>query len=187
MLIMVSRIMPLLALLSLLAGCAAVGGGDARPGDTLYVSCRQPLPLHAAPSAFSAATGALPYGAPVTILEVAAAPDPQQAGIPRWARVKSGAQSGYAPLSSLVSRSLLERQARGGSGAGAKAGVQGVGRGFSESVKPDLVATKGGLGSGRSGQAQYGTLNEYLRAQSGDPREAQAGFRREGALAEFNK
>lgn len=183
----IRTMLPLL-LLALTVGCASTGARDPRPGDVLYVSCFRPLPLQATPSAFSSDLGTLHYGADVTVVEVAAVAGPAQRQLPKWAKVQSGSQVGYLPLSSLVSQRLLERQARGNSKAKSQADSQGIKRGFSEDEKPDLAAMKGAAGSGRSGEANYPALDTLIQAHKNDnPRQDHATFRREGKLAEFNK
>ena len=146
------KIAPVLLLLLMAEGCSSIAARDPRPGDVLYVSCYRALPLHAAPSAFSETLGTLNYGSLVRIVSVEGAGAPQRDNVPKWARVEAGVRVGYLPLSSLVSRRLIEQQGKKSSSIESQADSGGL-RGFSEEEKPDLVAMKGAAGSARSGES----------------------------------
>lgn len=170
------------------------GGSGAEQGGKknieLYVSTRW-LPLHERPKGFSPVKTLLSFGAPVQLKGMARA-DGETSSMEKgdtWAFIESGGKQGYAPVASLVSADVLQRQDPSSAMRRVEArDVTASGKGFSESEDGDLKAMKGVAGKAGSGVADDAAIDAILAApQEYDPRTAYESFRKEGMLGEFQE
>lgn len=174
-------------------------------GKTAYVACAS-LPVHAQPSGYSPVLGVAPYGATVQALDydgIYQLPESQQdktvsAADTRiasnmktmgaaWVKVQSGSATGYAALTCLVDRALLERQDPKGQ---ARLPAGQTARRFTEDERGDQRVNRGGLGQAAA-CAGANCLNTdavdklVQGTPAANPYVDDAAFRQAGRLGEF--
>lgn len=174
-------------------------------GKTAYVACTN-MPVHAQPSGYSPVIGIAPYGAAVQALDydgIYQLPASQQdktvsvadSNIARnmksmgaaWVKVQSGPATGFAALSCLVDRTLLDRQDPKGQ---ARLPAAQATRRFTEDERGDQRANRGGLGvaaacSGANCQNTDAVDKLVQATPAANPYVDDAAFRQAGRLGEF--
>ena len=170
----------------------AKGSKLSKTESELYVSVKW-LPLHEKPTGLSATKSIISFGTMVKVLEtVSVASEVREKNKQAdWALVEcaSDAKQGYAPMASLVNRSVLEREDPGQAMQKiAKRDVSVSGKSFSESEEGDLKAMKGAVGVASASTADEAAIDSILAApHEYDPHTAYADFRKEGKTGEFNE